>query len=316
MCLLTFMSAGTTASIEDLTTGGINNPDGFGYAIHAGNRIIRKSGLNFDAVLDDFLTARAKHGGPALFHSRITTHGGTSLGNCHPFQVGRDSDTVVAHNGMLPIVSRDGKSDTRIFAESLFPSWGGVRTLDSRRMRRKLSKFADGSKLVFLTADRRTRDDYYIINEEDGHWVDGVWWSNNSYKWARYSYVGGSMYTTGWSRTNDEAIVHKYIDAEDRYIVGDHCRAIGNTKDMTIVLEDGTELWGEVWTCATCGHDEYFDDVLINTADCCDVCDSCWFCGDDRIMCSCYAPQTELVNTGALSQGNYDGMCDIDEEGF
>lgn len=336
MCLLTFMNEGTTASIDDLSVGAINNPDGFGFAIHAGNKVIRKSGLNFDAVLDEFLKERAKHSGPALFHSRITTHGGTNLGNCHPFQVGRDTSTVVAHNGMLPIKEANGKSDTRIFAEHLFPSWGGVRTLDSRKMRKKLSKFADGSKLVFLTADRNASQDFYIINEKLGHWVDGIWWSNSSYKWSRYSYSGSGMYTTGWSRADSSsAIAAKYINDAGHYTLGSTTRSGGAVYDCSFVDRDGTEVWGELWECANCAHQEYFDDENIDTADCCYVCDTCWFCGYDRILCQCYGAQFDFrengefvavgtSNTGevlyqhatALSKPGYDSMCDIDQEGY
>lgn len=136
MCLLTFMQEYTTADVDSLAIGSQNNPDGFGYAVHAGTHIVKGSGLNFDAVLDNFLKTRAIHSGPALFHSRITTHGGTNINNCHPFQVGKDTNTVVAHNGMLPIAARNGMSDTHIFAKELFPSWGGASTLNSKKTRR------------------------------------------------------------------------------------------------------------------------------------------------------------------------------------
>lgn len=51
MCLLTFMQEYTTADTDELAIGSVNNPDGFGYAVHAGTHIVKGSGLNFDAVL-------------------------------------------------------------------------------------------------------------------------------------------------------------------------------------------------------------------------------------------------------------------------
>lgn len=290
MCLLTFMHEGVTADIEQLTCGAENNPDGFGFAVHAGNRIIRGNGLNFDHVLDSFLKARSQHSGPALFHSRITTHGATSRDNCHPFQVGRDTLSVVAHNGMLPINESAGKSDTRIFAETLFPSWGGVRTLTSKKMRKKLSKFASGSKLVFLTADPDL-DDFYIINEKDGHWDKGVWWSNSSYKWSRYAYSGGTggMYTSGWSRLGD---AWDYDDDDEESIL----LPAGSVIDCSHTSATGDEVWAEVWRCAVCSHEEYIDEDSINSVDFCPVCDCCWFCTDDRVMCRClFAPQSDAL---------------------
>lgn len=281
MCLLTFMHEGVTADIQDLTNGALNNPDGFGYAVHAGTRVIMNSGLEFDRILDEFLSVRAKHSGPALFHSRITTHGGTSLENCHPFHVGRDTLSVVAHNGMLPIASKNGKSDTRIFAEELLPSWGGTPTLNSKRMRKKLSKFADGSKLVFLSANPDVQNDYTIINEDMGDWVDGVWWSNTSYKWAR------KTYTTSWSKQGS-------WQKDDEY---DYWIPAGRTVDCSYHdPKTNEDVWGELWECSMCGHHEYIDLDSLHMAEFCPNCDACWYCTDDRILCACYhEPQDDLA---------------------
>ena len=281
MCLLTFIPEYTDINLEHLSNGAENNPDGFGWAIHTGRAIASHSGLNYDAVVDRFIEARKTHKGHALFHSRITTHGGTSLDNCHPFQVGRDGQSVVAHNGMLPIDAKGGKSDTRIFAEELFPSWGGVATLNSKKMRKRLAKFASGSKLVFLSANPDVNHDFVIINEKDGHWADGVWWSNGSYKYGRparsYSY-GGAWYTDGYI-TKHSGKVYLPDDESPEWWVD----STNGVQDVTFVDEHGEEVWGEIWTCAHCGAEEYINDMTINTdaALACYSCNSCWYCGDD-----------------------------------
>lgn len=308
MCLLTFMHSGVTAPEESLRCGAENNPDGFGFAIHAGTKIVRSSGLEFDSVYDDFIKARQKHSGPALFHSRITTHGGTSLDNCHPFQVGRDSGTVVAHNGMLPIKEDNGRSDTRIFAEDLFPSWGGVRTLTSKKMRKKLSKFAEGSKLVFLTTDRNVSDDFIIINEKLGHWVDGVWWSNSSYKPRSYVYSGYGMYTSGWSRASYSPVDYDYS-------------AGGLVEDVTYIdPSTGQEVWGELWTCSICDHVEYYDEDNIDEADVCPQCLSCWYCHNNAYSCQCwdYGQTSEKITSvqRVLTTAGYDSAVDVDEMNY
>ena len=277
MCILTFMHAGVTADIEKLTIGAKNNPDGFGFAIHAGTKVIRHNGMNFEQVLERFLKERAIHSGPALFHSRITTHGGTTVHNCHPFQIGRDKQSVIAHNGMLPIDAHAGRSDTRILAEDLLPSWGGVTSFDGRKFTKKISEFARGSKLVVITANPSAKQDYYIINEQDGHWEDGVWWSNTSYKYSRYSYSGGGMYTSGWHKTD----VIDYDDIVDtqNYDNGD---SIVWYKD-----EDGIEYPVEWWTCQTCLSTVMVTDDMYDEMMYCEVCDSCWYCNDDKVLCMC-----------------------------
>ncbi len=305
MCLLTFIPEYTQPDIDLLATGALNNPDGFGYAIHTGRNIIHNSGLKFIQIADEFLSLRDKYQGPALFHSRITTHGGTTVENCHPFQVGRDELTVVAHNGMLPIAAKNGKSDTRIFAEEMFPAWGGASTLNSKKMRKKLAKFASGSKLVFLSANPDVQNDFTIINERDGHWdSNGVWWSNNSYKYERYTYSGGGMYTSGWSKTDKGVYTPSDTDYDDPtdspYVI-----------DCSYEDHNGDTVWEELWICATCGYTHTFNETNINDADLCPQCDTCWFCFEDRMMCSCYPPQSDLVSQSAHSIGNYDSPIDF-----
>lgn len=310
MCLLTFMPEYTTACLDDLYAGAQNNPDGFGFAVHAGSHIIHNSGLKFEHILEEFEAVRAKHSGPALFHSRITTHGGTTNENCHPFQVGKDELTVVAHNGMLPIQAKGGKSDTRIFAEELFPSWGGPATLNSKKMRKKLSKFADGSKLVFLSANPDVQNDFTIINEKDGHYdADGVWWSNSSYKYSRYSYSGGGMYTTGWSKTDKNV----YVPAEARALPdADYYDLSPNVIDCSYTDTAGNQVWQEMWICATCGYTHMFDESNIDLADLCPQCDACWFCDEERMLCACYQPQSDLLYKSDLDYGRSHGVRNYD----
>jgi hypothetical protein len=303
MCLLTFMNEYTTADIDQLTVGAANNPDGFGFAIHAGTSIVRGNGLKYNQVLDEFLKQRAIHSGPALFHSRITTHGGTTIDNCHPFQLGKDTLSVMAHNGMLPIPSTGGRSDTRILAEDMLPSWGGASILNSKKQRKKLAKFAAGSKLVFLSANPDVQNNHYIINENLGHWVDGVWWSNNSYVYSRYSYTGGGMYSTGWERkpTPTDTIAYPSV-------------AGSLVEDCSYFDDDGNEVWGEMWYCATCEASEYIDEYNIDNADFCNNCSACWFCNVDRMLCECAwdskKPDLDTYED-AYAVRNYDSVIDF-----
>lgn len=286
MCLLTFMPDTVTASYDDLLVGADNNPDGFGFAIHDRTKIVTGHGMNFDKVVNEFMKLRKTMTGPALFHSRITTHGDTNKANCHPFQIGRDRLSVLAHNGMLPIKAHGGRSDTRIFAEDVLPSRGGVQILDSKRVRDELSQFAKGSKLVVLTANPITKEDWYIINETDGHWSeDGVWWSNTSYKWSRYTHIGSGMYSTGWSQST-------YVPrADDPY------------------YDSRWDDWCEEWQCDHCGMITTVDEKNVNdVTEVCQFCHTCWYCNCGPTDCSCFTYDDEPRD---LEYVPYDSLIDI-----
>lgn len=198
MCLLTYIPKGVTLNYERARRASISNPDGFGFAIHAGNAILTDHDMDFDKLWDRFIFARKSQDGDALFHWRIATHGEVDTSNCHPFYVGDGTDTVVAHNGMLPITlpHNEVRSDTRVFAELVLPSCGGVTALDDPEWFADLENWSSGSKLVVLTIDPLAKHDAYIVNEKDGHWYDNMWWSNHSYTYEprTYSY----MYSSGW----------------------------------------------------------------------------------------------------------------------
>lgn len=215
MCLLVFMPEGVTASKEALESASWYNDDGFGWAIRTPDKILVGKSMDFTKAYDEFIDARSCYNGDALFHLRITTNGETNLENCHPFYVGKDSLSVVAHNGILPVAQPvgDTRSDTRIFAESLFPKRGGIAFLNGDESLPMLEKWAAGSKLVFLTSNPASKWRYLIANAKDGEWGkgddEGVWFSNGSYKYGKPlpraslgSYTGGWDYTTIYSTDN------------------------------------------------------------------------------------------------------------------
>ena len=185
MCLLTYLPAGTVPDLDALRTGAELNPDGHGYAVVAGRELVVGKGLDAEVVLAEFDAVRRAHpDGPALFHSRLRTHGRLDVDNCHPFVVGGDPRTVIAHNGILPAVVRprrgDPRSDTRIAAEDHPPAAG---PLHLRRTRLRLQRWMGPTNLmVLLTVDRRYRQNAYLFNEAEGTWDHGIWYSNHGYQ--------------------------------------------------------------------------------------------------------------------------------------
>ena len=202
MCLLPLTPDYVTPDMERFRIAAKSNPDGFGFAISTGKKLHIVRSMDFEEVANKFVDARKTMQGPAIFHFRWTTHGTNTVDNCHPFLLGGDKDTVLGHNGILPVnmEKNELRSDTRVFAEDIMPAIGGIPSLDDSDYFNKMAEWAKGSKLAFLTVNDDAKYDWYIVNEKDGHWDSDVWWSNSSYKQApiRYSRYTG-MYGGGWN---------------------------------------------------------------------------------------------------------------------
>lgn len=185
MCLLTYLPPGVMPDLDALYNGAYLNDDGHGFAVIADRQIIAQRGLDAADMIALFDAVRREHPhGPALFHSRFATHGDRSVGNCHPFAVGGDERTVLAHNGILPDAVQpakgDPRSDTRITAEEFLPRFGSLR---HRRARLRLQRWMTrDNKMVILTVDRRYKAPAYILNEPAGIWDGGIWYSNDGYQ--------------------------------------------------------------------------------------------------------------------------------------
>lgn len=188
MCILIYTPGNTTIPRSHLEEACRSNPDGFGWAIIAGDRILMDKGMNSVDIIDGYLQWREEFPEyPSLFHARITTHGLTNTDNCHPFWV--DGNTVIAHNGIISAMDDDPiRSDTRVFAEDWMPYM--IPYLDDEEEFAQLERFIGWSKVVVLTVDPLLKQWAYILNESSGHWKDNVWYSNHSY--IPYVYTGWS----------------------------------------------------------------------------------------------------------------------------
>ena len=160
MCLLCYIPENIEPDYYSLESSACMNPDGFGWAIHCGARIITHRSMDASEALETFERARRTNRGPALWHSRWTTHGTTSLDNCHPFRVGAGTVT---------------------WCEDIVPTMNLRRAMDDPARRARLEDWLRGSKLVVLTVESGFTSPAYIVNERLGHWRQGSWWSNDSY---------------------------------------------------------------------------------------------------------------------------------------
>jgi len=316
MCLLTFMPPNVDMDYERAKTAAKANPDGFGFAIHAGVAIIKDHDMNFDKLWLRWCDVRKTYRGAALFHFRIATHGNTDLGNCHPFDVDNNPRSVLAHNGMLPLTMpvNDHRSDTKLFAEIVLPHIGGVKALDDKNFFDDVGRWASGNKMVILTVEENVERDWYIINENLGHWDAGVWWSNSSYKAFSYmrtpmgypSYsnsrgmYGGNPYKSGWddydydddyewvrqphSLAEDDDFTWTQEDELD--LIEDELYPTGKAFEKICVFTDFSNVEYARITCYNCGI-EYFVDAMEPVPTHCGECLCCFHCSNTE-SCECW----------------------------
>lgn len=261
MCMLCVVPPNVIPSREKLENSALNNPHGFGFAIviPSEKRIHVERTMNADTSINRFIEMRGKYPeGYAMWHARFATHGTTTVDNCHPFKVGKDSHTYLAHNGILPIIEPQGdtRSDTRIFAEDLLPAIGGVASLDNPQISNLIEDFTTGSKVCVLTVHPDAKYQCYLFHEEKG-WRDesGVWWSNDSCHLPKpYSYK--SDYDSKWystkpldflTETEDEQVFYEckvcelVIDDEQLWEAGlndDYCPQCGSCYQCNAYMSD------------------------------------------------------------------------------
>ena len=127
MCIIVVKQAGIAAPSDEMFENMWNhNPYGAGFMYTANGGVCIEKGF---MEYKDFYKAYKRVEGkidtvqtPMIFHFRITTHGGTSPENTHPFPVTDNLSVLrklmcktslgVAHNGILSVQQRSGISDT------------------------------------------------------------------------------------------------------------------------------------------------------------------------------------------------------------
>lgn len=297
MCLLTYTEAGEWPDMEKLEDASAINGDGFGWSIVHDGRLRRGASMSIDEALTTYSVALRESNGPSMFHLRWATHGVKDLTNVHPFKADRGR-TMIGHNGIIDNVKTFGtESDTAAFVRRYWPSWAN-RDFDKPETFRHLERWiGSGNKLVILTTDPRYKSDHYIVNEKAGHWDNGTWYSNTSYRWCEYTYSapyvpyaiplgtvpgGCPAYAEGclcdecrarWARVKG-------------YVTPD-CKGYANACQCADCSDRDTNLPGEYYPvrCGVC-RTEYITEAS-TAKPVCPTCGVCWYCDSDQYACLC-----------------------------
>lgn len=237
MCLAIYQPATKSIPEEHLREGFKNNPHGAGFMYFDDKGELHTyQSMHFDAFIDEYETAWALHGqhSPFAIHFRWATHGTQDISNVHPFRMNKH--VAVLHNGILPCKIVDkSMSDTAAFVRDYLGNmprnWQ-----DNEFLFDMVEEYCRGSKLVIMTNDPEAEYCAYIVNEDAGHWHEGVWYSNASYACAK---------PRGMVTYKSAEISAQTFEQDSLY---------------------------DIDACQMCGEEAVLDDVCYN----CESCQLCW----------------------------------------
>ena len=213
MCVAIYKPAGVKApDMETLKSCWDANPDGAGlawrtpsakYPVH-----IEKGFMTWDEFKRYWTSAGIdEYDGDLFIHFRITTHGGTSEGNTHPFPISNNdkilkslsmsSEFAMMHNGVLPIAP-DNKliSDTMMLSKLIARGGFEKKILDTLNL---IEDLVGSNKIAVMTAD-----DVHLV----GTWqdVDGVKFSNLNWQWRVSASTFGDKYIGYYTKPTDKHV--------------------------------------------------------------------------------------------------------------
>lgn len=185
MCLIISAPKGSMIPKEVLADATRKNGDGWGVMYHDGRKIVsEKSHLpDVDAIYD--LTKNNPH--ETIVHLRMTTHGGNTMDNTHPFEI-VPNRLLMMHNGVVDVDVPWGskKSDTRVMVEDYIKPLVGKdpSNISNRGLRNFIQSLIGNSsnRLVFL--DDAGKLTYF--NKNLGIEWKGMWCSN-TYAWTLHT---------------------------------------------------------------------------------------------------------------------------------
>lgn len=273
MCVIAYKARNIEMpSNETLEKCFSTNSHGAGILLHrAGTKIleIHKGFMTYKKFEDQIKELNIKKEDDVIMHFRITTSGGTSEENCHPFPISNKVEDLKAtrintarafvHNGVLG--SGDEKikiSDTQLFVRDVMSRTEIQNNLENEEVKRFISEFA-GTGNRFFVADAE-KDIFEVFGKwhEDG----GIKYSNltfkNSYRSSDWDYGRGYGYSSNYygrsTTTTNKA-------ADDIPDINSIVCPICDSKDPMDRLLEGNHIFN----CSSCGT--IYDDAKFKIFD-------------------------------------------------
>lgn len=202
------------------------NSDGGGFMYLADGKLhIEKGFMRKKTMMKALNKHRFKKDDYVVIHMRISTGGGVTPGNTHPYPISTSikdlqalritCDAAMVHNGILG-ESEDDLSDTGVFVRDCLAEKGIYENLDKKGVENLISHAVEGSRILIVD----TRQDFTL---RLGSWAydhdTGLYFSNTNWKsWYNRSYSRNSSAGIGEKKFNvwkyDEK-TNEELDSED-----------------------------------------------------------------------------------------------------
>ena len=275
MCIAILKPKNKIISKDLLKTCSENNKDGCGFAYCDKGTFFINKYMDFEEFYKEYKEVENKSN--MLIHFRIATHGKVEVSNCHPFKL--NSRMALIHNGIIPGYGiKESKPDTVDFIEKVIGNIS-YKMWSNPSFRTLVGDAIGYSKLAILDKSGK----YFIINEDKGEWIDGVWFSNNSYKNKKVykTYTNSSNQTNKISNYDDYPVwdyssEETYDEWYSRWLKykQDKINKNNNTNTnatTTTKIESGSMYsdYSIIYKCKKCGNEFISEDY--NTPPC-DVC--------------------------------------------
>lgn len=167
---------------------------------------IHKGMMTFDDFKKTFDSLNIQKEDEAVFHFRITTSGGTSAENCHPFPISALINQLKAteittprafvHNGILGNGDETLKiSDTQKFVRDVMSRDEISNFLDDEEVQKYIEKLAGyGNKFYVADAEKKVFKRFGNWTEDSGLYFSNMLWKNTYKNNYSRSYQHGSYY--------------------------------------------------------------------------------------------------------------------------
>lgn len=206
MCLLIVNQTNLIAK-QQLKNAWDNNSHGGGMAYpftneHNERCVFIEKFTDFEEFYSEYKNVRKMVDKPMILHFRISSSGGRSDANIHPFYV-REDKMAMGHNGTIRSLGDDTMSDSRHLAQIIGTFKGNsTAMLKHSGLRQLIYAVIGQSKLAFVDSS----GNFEIFNEHLGHWTaNGDWMSNDSYKEVRSWVYQGNKKVAKTSLSNHKA---------------------------------------------------------------------------------------------------------------